>query len=261
MTYEFSPVTDEPRERRPITDFIPWMRCTELIVNGELRRPGKLLIVRPLKMIEDYRPLQEGQDPNKWRGKLTVVDVACLDPIDRAVTEMGEELPGFPAGTIFRNNVVKLGYLNKAFRDHVGGMVIGTIYPVKTQYPRPSIHWRDLFADEAAKARAQGFFKAFPQFFTPVPDPYEQRNQQAQPSTAAPSAATDPWATSNGAPGPASSAGSGYQQPDPWAQQAVQPVSPDPAQHANQGMSTIEQIRQAAVVNAQGQAQSGEPPF
>lgn len=260
MTYEFSPVVDEPREKRPMTDFIPWMRCTELPT-----RPGKLLIVRPLKMIEDYRPLPEGADPNKWRGRLTVVDVACLDPIDKAFTELGEELPGFPPGTIFRNNVVKLGFLNKAFRDHVGGMVIGTVYPVKTQYPRPSIYWRDLYQDEAAKARAQGFFKAFPQFFTPVPDPYEQRNQQAQAAqgapVAAPSAATDPWATSNGAPGPATGQGSGYQQPDPWAQQAAQPVSPAPAQHANQGLSTIEQMKRAAALNAQGAPQEGEPPF
>jgi len=234
--YQFSQVTDEPKEKRPITDFIPWMRCTETA-----SRPGRLLIVRPLKMIEDYRPLPEGADPNKWRGKLTVVDVACLDPIDRAFTELGEELPGFPPGTIFRNNVVKLGYLNKAFRDHVGGMVIGTVYPVKTQYAKPAIHWRDMFADEAAKARARSFFQAFPQFFTPVPDPYEQRQQATQ---SAPAATAAP-------------AANGWNQPDPWVtQNGAQPVAPAQAQDPRVGLSALEQMRQAAATGAQG-----EPPF
>jgi hypothetical protein len=110
---------------------------------------------------------------------------------------------------------------------------------VKTQYAKPAIHWRDMFADEAAKARAKSFFQAFPQFFTPVPDPYEQRQQATQ---SAPAATATP-------------AANGWNQaPDPWAQQPAQAVAPAQAQDPRVGMSALEQMRQAAATGTQGEA-------
>lgn len=250
MTYEFTPVVEQNFEKRDPSEFLPWARCAERkTASGVI--PGKLLIVRPLEAIEDYRPLKEGEDPNKWRGKLIVVDAALLDEIQYIPDNgLGQELPGFKAGTIFRNNTVKLGFLNKAFRDMIGGLCIGTVYtqPPKQQGFQPSIHWRDLALDEAAKARGKSFLQAFPDFLIPVK---MQQFTAAEPQQAAPQPAVDHTAPIAAAP-----QGGWQGQPDPWAQNASAPVSPG---HPGQGMSTIQQLK--AAQSAQGQPQSEDPPF
>lgn len=256
--YEFSPVVEQSHEKRDRSEFLPWARCAERKTASGHVIPGKMLLVRPLEVVDDTRPLREGEDPNKWRGKLVIVDAALLDALPYIPDNgLGEELLGFAAGTIFRNNTVKLGYLNKAFREMVGKLCIGTVYtqPPKEQGFQPSIHWRDLALDETAKARGRSFLQAFPDFLIPVP---MQQFTPAVPQQAPPQQG---YGQPQGAPAPVSPAPGGWAQSpgDPWAQQASQPVSPAPG-HPNAGMSTLDQLRQAAQV-AQGQQQPQDPPF
>lgn len=266
MTFpEFTPVVEQSYEKRDPSEFLPWRRCVERKTQSGQFVPGKLLIVRPLEAIEDYRELSDEQKAKKargeevWRGKLIVVDVALLDALPYIPDDgMGNELMGFAAGTIFRNNTVKLGYLNKAFREMIGGMCIGTVYaqPPKQTGFQPSIHWRDMANEDAAKARGRSFLQAFPDFLIPVKAQFTPAATPAQ-NIAVPVS-----------PAPQ---GNGYQQPDPWSsasagapasewgvQQAAQPVSPAP-QHPNAGMNTLEQLKAAR--NAQGQSQEQDPPF
>lgn len=247
MTFpEFTPVVEQSYEKRDPSEFLPWMRCTETP-----HRPGKLLIVRPLQMIDDFRPLPEGADPNKWRGQLCIVDVACLDPIEPAFTELGEQLPGHPAGAQFRNNTIFLGHLNKAFRNYIGKTCLGTVFTMPSGYAKPAVHWRDLSQDANAVQRARSFSAAFPDFFVPVAAQFtevqpQQQQRPPQAQTAPVSPAPGGWAQSPG---------------DPWAQNGAQAVAPAQG-HPNQGMSTIDQLRQEAQQRgAQGQQQSQDPPF
>lgn len=249
--FQFTPVVEQSYDKRDPSEYLPWKRCTQTP-----NRPGKLLIVRPLKMIPDFRQLTEEQKARKaqaeaqgkefWRGDLCVADIACLDPIEPAYTDLGEALRGFDPGHQWRGETIMLGYLNAAFKDYIGKTLIGTVYPQKTQFPQPAIKWIDLAADEGAVNRARQFLMAFPNFLIPVAATITPM-VQSQPAHSTPAPAT---------PAPQ---GSGYQQPDPWAQQAAQPVSPAPG-HPNAGMSTIDQLKLAAQ-NAQGQGQPQEPPF
>lgn len=249
MTFpEFTPVVEQNYEKRDPGEYLPWKRCTRT-----QHREGKLLIVRPLKMIKDFRPLTDEQKAKEargeevWRGDLCVADIACLDPIEPAFTELGEQLRGFPAGHQWREETIMLGYLNAAFKDYIGKTLIGTVYPQQTKYPQPAIRWQDLAGDETSVNRARQYLIAYPDFLIPraaaiVPVVQAAPQGHAAPAAAAPTA-------------------SGYQQPDPWAQGASQPVSPAPQQHPNAGMSTVDQLRLLAAQNAQGQPQQQDPPF
>ena len=238
---DFTPVAEVQFEKRDPSEFLPWMRCTETQY-----RAGKLLIVRPLKMIDDFRKLPEGADPSKWRGQLCVADIACLDPIDPAQDEQGAPLPGFPAGSQFRDNTIYLGYLNGAFKNYIGATCVGTVYTVPSGYAKPAVRWRDLSGDASAVQRARNFLISFPDFLIPRAAQITPMQQQAPQGHAAPV---------SGQPG-----GNAYGGGDPWAQAAPRAVSPAQQQHPSQGMSTLEQMR-AAQNGAAGQWQDGEPPF
>lgn len=256
--FQFTPVVEQSYEKRDPREYLPWKRCTRTA-----HREGKLLIVRPLKMIADFRPLTDEQKAKQtrgeevWRGDLCVADIACLDPIEPAFTELGEQLRGFPAGHQWREETIMLGYLNAAFKDYVGKTCIGTVYPQQTKYPQPAIRWQDMAADETSVNRARQYLIAFPDFLIPraaaiVPVVAPQPSPQAlgmQPSQQG-------WGAPQGyaTGGPVTPPPQGYQQPDPWTQGASQPVSPAPAQHPNAGMSTIEQLKAAA-------QQAQDPPF
>lgn len=247
MTFpEFTPVVEQSFDKRDPSEFIPWMRCTDTPY-----RPGKLLIVRPLQMIDDFRPLPVGADPNKWRGQLCVADVACLDPIEPAQDEQGAPLIGYPPGTQFRNQTIFLGYLNGAFKNYIGKTCLGTVYTVPSGFAKPAVKWRDLSGDPHAPDRARKFFQAFPDFLIPtaaqITPVVAQAPQYQQP------------AQGYAAPVSPAPQGSWQGQPDPWAQ--GQPQNVAPAQHPNQGLSTLEQLKAEAQRGAQGQFQSQDPPF
>ena len=262
MTFpEFTPVVEQSYEKRDPGEYLPWKRCTRTA-----HREGKLLIVRPLKMIADFRPLTDEQKAKQargeevWRGDLCVADIACLDPIEPASTELGETLRGFPAGHQWREETIMLGYLNAAFKDYIGKTCIGTVYPQQTKYPQPAIRWQDLAGDEASVNRARQYLIAFPDFLIPRAAAIVPVVQQSPPQQG--------WGAPQGyaTGGPVTPPPQGYQQSDPWAQGASAPVSPGPqgaAQHPGAGMSTIEQLKQlkAAAQGAQGQPQSQDPPF
>lgn len=264
-------VPDEERKRdRDPNEFIPWTRITEMVTPRGVR-PGKLLIVRPLKQIEDFRK----RDDDGWKGTLVVADIACLDPIEPAQDEYGMPLPGFPAGHQFRNQVVFPGFLNKAFRSYVDKTLLGLTYLGPNTKGKPPFMWRDLSGDQNAVMRAQQFFATHPEFLVPVidevqPDPVQQgyapapqQGYQYQ---------QDPWAQQQqlvqGQPqapvAPPAYPQQGYGQPAQM-QQAPQsappmaaPVSPAAAQRP---LNTLDQLRQHRETNHHGQPQSSDTPF
>jgi hypothetical protein len=230
----FTPVVpQEERKKENPTGHIPWMRVTELVTPRGVR-PGKLLIVRPIKQIEDFRK----KDQEGWKGTLVVADVACLDPIEAAMDEYGMELPGFPPGHQFRDQVVFPGYLNGAFRSYCGNTLIGTVFLGPNTKGKPPIMWRDLSADASAVARGQQFFMAHPEFLIPV----EGTFQSTEPGQAT---------TSSGQP----AVQQGYQQPDPWATAPQSPAAPQPT------ANTLEQLKQYRETNHHGQPQAPVVPF
>lgn len=228
--HEFTPVAAQDEKRDP-NEFIPWMRCAEMVTPRGLR-PGKVLVVRPLQQIDDFRPIQADRDPNAWRGKLTIADVACLDAIDAAQDEYGMPLPGFPAGHQFRDQVVFPGFLNKAFRNYVGKTLIGLVYLGPNTKGKPPLLWRDLGADPQAIARGQQFLAAFPDFLIPTAHQITQ--------------ATD------ATPAPAQNPGYGA---DPWVAQS-QPTSSPPQQNP---ANTLQQLQQWRA--QEGRQSDGPPPF
>lgn len=289
-------------EKRDPSEFVPWDRVAE-VVTPRGTRQGLVMIVRPLERIKDYRD----KDPeNDWK-TLVIADIAILDPIPPGVDQYQMPLPPIPAGSQWRNQLVFPGMLNKAWRDKIGGTLIGVVYfgqpkPMANgTMGKPPFLWRSLAQDEQQVRRGQGFMAARPEFLIPIPrvqpqqtaqdthvtaqqDPWSQplgqQPQYAQP-TAAPVQQYQPgWQQDpnqqypmmqqqpvQAAPVPqtAPPQGYGYQQPDPWAQAPAQPVAPAQTpvqQHPQQGMSTLEQLKQAAQqTNAQGQPQSQDPPF
>lgn len=226
----FATVVPQEEKKRDPNEFIPWMRCAEAVTPRGMRQ-GKLLIIRPLNQIEDFRPLKEGQDPNAWRGKLTVADVACLDPIEPSMDEYQMPLPGFEAGHQFRDQLVFPGYLNKAFKDYLGKTVIGIVYVgvAKSQNHKPPLHFRDLSKDAATVARGQKFLVAFPDFLIPKEAEFTSTEPAQNP---------------------------GYGQ-DPWAQGA-QPTSAPPRQTQGAALNTLQQMEQWRAAQA---AQSSNVPF
>lgn len=225
----FTTVVPQEEKKRDASEFIPWMRCAEANTPRGMR-PGKLLIIRPLEQIADFRPLPADRDPNAWRGKLTIADIACLDPIEPAQDEYGMPLPGFEAGHQFRNQVVFPGYLNGAFRDYVGKTVIGVTYLGPNTKGKPPIMWRDMSKDIPTVKRGEKFLAAFPEFLIPVKAQFTD---------------TQPAPTQN----------QGYGQ-DPWAQGAQSTSAPP--QQTQAALNTLQQMEQW---RAQQAAQSSDVPF
>lgn len=247
---EFTPVVEQQFEKRDPEEFMPWMRCAQTPY-----RAGKFLIVRPLRMIEDFRKPTEDQKAKAargekvWRPELCVADIACLDPIEPAVDEEGKPMKGFAAGHQWREETVFPGYLNRDFKAALGGTCIGTLKTEPSGFAKPSIKWVDLAHDQAAVNRARQFLIAFPDFLIPVA-------AKIVPVTDPKQNLTEAWQQAGGAaPAPAGPTGGWTQGPtDPWAQGGSQPVAPARAAP----MSTLDQLKS---YNAQGKAQEGEPPF
>jgi hypothetical protein len=222
----FTTVVPQEEKKRDASEFIPWMRCAEMVTPLGLR-PGKVLIIRPLEQIEDFRPPKEGQDPSAWRGRLTIADIACLDPIDPTVDPTyGTPIPGFAAGTQFRDQVVFPGYLNKAFREYLGKTVIGLVYLGVNTKGKPPLHFRDLSAQPEVVTRGQRFLVAFPDFLIPKKAEFTSTEPAQNP---------------------------GYSQ-DPWTQSAVPQSAPPAARPAN----TLQQLEQWRAAQEQ---QPTDPPF
>lgn len=157
-------------------------------------------------------------------------------------------MKGFPPGHMWREETVFPGFLNRDFKAAIGGTCIGTLKTEPSGFAKPSIKWVDLASDPAAIDRAKKFLIAFPDFLIPVaaaivPAQHSQPGQN--------------YATGTMAQAPQQV----YPTSDPWAQGPAQPVSPAPQGHPNTGMSTIDQLKQAASQNAQGQPQHQDPPF
>jgi hypothetical protein len=307
-------------DKRDPSEYVPWDRIAE-VVTPRGNRPGCVMIVRPLERIKDFR----SKDPEDDWKTLVVADIAILDAIPSTPDQFGIMLPPIPGGSQWRNQTVFPGMLNKAWRDKIGGTLIGVIYygqPKPTAQGtmgKPPFLWRSLSQDANQVRRGQGFMAARPEFLIPVPrvnpapvaSGSDAWGQQMTPAAPAP-VVQEPWAhlgpaptyapqptqpayapqeqwqqvpgaamnqvlqplapatpvyqpqPVQAAPVPASAppAPQGYQQPDPWAQGPAQAVAPAQTQHPNQGMTTLQQIQQAAAqVNHQGQPQNGEPPF
>jgi hypothetical protein len=253
-------------EKRDPNSFLNWKRVAEIQTPRGLR-PGKLLVVRPLKVIDEFRK----EERDKWLAKgtwvpsLTVADIACLDVIEPMQDEYGMPVPGFEAGHQFRDQVVFPGYLNKAFAKYVGKTLIGVTYEGENTKGKPPIMFRDLSGDPGAVSRGQRFLAARPEFLVPVEAQFveaapEQWNGASgyQGNPNAPQQGSRPVMYTQHDPTPQQQ----YQQPDPWAQ-ASNPVSAQPVSPAQTApsLSTLDQLRQANQVNAQGQPQSDTPPF
>lgn len=151
MTSPFTTVTDKPSNEDRI--YLPVARCK-----------GKLLIVRPLKyqdkdFITTHAP--EGTDA-------VFIDAALLDPIHAAMNEDDEEMPGFAAGTQFRDQVILQGYLKGTFKRYLGQTLIGTIYKGVPTKGKPPLMWQDLSGDAGCVQRGQQFLIAHPEFLVPV---------------------------------------------------------------------------------------------
>ena len=150
MTSPFTTVSDKPAEDRI---YLPVARCK-----------GKLLIVRPLKyekegVVTIHAP--EGTDA-------VYIDAALLDPIFPAVNEEGEELPGFAAGTQFRDQMILQGYLKGTFKKYIGQTLIGSVYRGPATKGKPPIMWQDLSTDADCVTRGQQFLIAHQEFLVPV---------------------------------------------------------------------------------------------
>lgn len=267
--------TESNAKRRDPSEMLDFKRIVELDTPRG-KRPGKLIIVRPLEKIRDWRET----DPEKAWKTLVVADIAVLEGVPSTPDEFGQPLPPIAPGTIYRNLVIFPGMLCKAWRDQVGNTLIGVLYLGPNEKGQPPFLWRSLAKVQAATDLGRRFIVRFPNFLIPVPrEPEAAANAEQW--------ATDPWgnaappATPVSPPAPApwdqpqpvspAPAGGGHQQADPWAsasagaassawgaQQGAQPVSAAPA-HPNQGINTLEQLK--AQKNAQGSWQEGEPPF
>lgn len=150
MTSPFTAVVQqEPGDRL----YLPWARSK-----------GKLLIVRPLKyqkegFITTHAP--EGTD-------VVYADVALLDPIRPATDEDDNDLPGFDAGTQFRNQTILPGYLKGTFKRYIDKTLIGMVYKGVATKGKPPLMWEDLSGNAECASRGQQFLIAHPEFLIPV---------------------------------------------------------------------------------------------
>ncbi len=287
--------TESNTKRRDPSEYLDFKRIVEL-KTPKGTRPAKLIIVRPLEKIKDYRET----DPDMAWKTLVVADIAVLEAVPGAFDEFGEPLPAIVPGAMFRNQTIYQGMLCKAWRDQIGNTLIGVLYYGPNEKGQPPFLWRSLAKVPAATNLGQRFMMRFPQFLIPVPREPEAAaaaEQWSSPSTGASASewgtqpgtqAADPWAQPQGspvtmeqgwgqpagqapqhqqqpaqtAPAPVSPApqGLGYASTDPWAQGPAQSVAPA-QHHPQQGMSTLDQLKAAAQQGLQGQPQSQDPPF
>lgn len=133
--------------------YIPIRRCR-----------NKLLIARPLKYQKEGFITKNAPDGTD----VVFVDYALLDAMPEAVNEMGETLPGFPAGQQFRDQSVLQRYLIGTFKRYIGHTLIGTIYFGPATQGMPPIMWQDLSDAPDMVARGQQFLAAHPEFLIPV---------------------------------------------------------------------------------------------
>jgi hypothetical protein len=261
--------TESNSSKRDPSEILDFKRIVELDTPRG-KRPGKLIIVRPLDKIKDWRET----DPDMAWKTLVVADIAVLEAIPAAIDEYQNTIPAIPAGAMFRNQIIFPGMLCKAWRDQIGNTLIGVLHLGPNEKGQPPFLWRSLAKVSAATDLGRRFMMRFPQFLIPVPrepeaaaaaeqwatDPW---GQSAAPVTAAAPAlaSSDPWgqaqpAQSHAAPVSAPPQGGWTQTDDPWAQAPAAAVTP--AQAAP--MNTLQQI-QAAQRNAQGAPQLEDPPF
>lgn len=275
--FDDTPTENLGGEKRDPSEYVPWTRVAE-VKTPRGTRPGLVMIVRPTERIRDYR---DKNPENDWK-TLVIADIAILDPIGPGADEYGMPLDAIPAGSQWRNQTVFPGMLNKAWRDKIGGTLIGIVYMGEAKptaqgtMGKAPFLWRSLSQDANQVSRGQRFFAARPEFLIPIPretppsaasqpgpDPWAAQDQYYQQHSVHP-AQTDAWAQQQPAqtlPAQSQQApqGYGHQQPDPWAQSPSVRVSAAPQQN-QPGMSTLEQI-QAAARNAQGAQQNQDPPF
>jgi hypothetical protein len=151
VTNPFTTVTDKQDAGDRV--YLPVARCK-----------GKLLVVRPLKyekegVVTIHAP--DGTDA-------VFIDAALLDPINAAVNADDEELPGFEAGTQFRDQMILQAYLKGTFRRYLDKTLIGTIYKGVATKGNPPLMWQDLSGDPECVRRGQQFLMAHPEFLVPV---------------------------------------------------------------------------------------------
>lgn len=211
MTSPFTTVTDKAENTGP---YLPVARCK-----------GKLLIVRPISyqkegVVTIHAP--DGTDA-------VFIDAALLDQINPAVNTDDEELPGFAAGTQFRDQMILQGFLKGTFKRYLGQTLIGTIYKGVATKGNPPLMWQDLSADVNCVQRGQQFLLQHQEFLLPVAAAFAE---------AVPEVMGGPAGYS---PPPRPGAGSVYTQHEPGK---------GPAQN------TLDQMRAQAAANA-----SQEPPF
>lgn len=283
--------TESNSKRRDPSEILDFKRICE-IESPRGKRPGKLIIVRPLEKIKDWRET----DPDMAWKTLVVADIAVLEGVPAAVDEFQNPIPPIAPGAMYRNQVVFPGMLCKAWRDQIGNTLIGVLYLGPNEKGQPPFLWRSLAKVQAATDLGRRFMMRFPNFLIPVPrepeaaaaaeqwttdpwatpaspvpnqaqyatsysDPYATTSPTAPAVYGGPQhqPAPDPWAHTQGHPA------AREQQPDPWAQApaaGVAPAQAAPAQHPGQGMSTIDQLKLATQQqNHQGAPQQGEPPF
>jgi hypothetical protein len=269
-------VNAESGGKRDPNEFIPWDRVAE-VSTPRGTRPGLVMIVRPLELIKESQVKRTNNPDEDWK-TLVIADIAVLDAIPPGQDQYGMPLDAVAPGSQWRNQLVFPGMLNKAWRDKIGGTMIGVVFMGEarrldngTMGKRPFL-WRSLAQDPNQVRRGQGFMQARPEFLIPVPrqiQPPAQQTQYAQPDqgyaqayTQAPPA-PDPWAQqamsghirAQSAP-PAQQPqyqqqpAQGYAQPvsaapayqsDPWTQQAP------PASYAS---ATPQQVQQQAAMPA-----------
>jgi len=210
--------SDGGGEKRDPSEFVPWDRIAE-VVTPRGTRPGLVMIVRPVDKIKDFRTKDPAED---WK-TLVVADIAILDTIPPGQDQYGIPLPPIPAGSQWRNQLVFPGMLNKAWRDKIGGTLIGVVYMGQAaRMPngtmgKPPFLWRSLAQDAQQVQRGQGFMAARPEFLVPVPRVQQQPQHPVQ----------DQW-------GQAPQQPQAPMQPDPWAHLGPQPTYAPPVQQQPQ---------------------------
>lgn len=272
--------TESNRVRRDPSEILEFKRIVELDTPRGVR-PGKLIIVRPLEKIRDFRET----DPEMAWKTLVVADIAVLQAVPSMPDEFGQPLPPIAPGAMFRNQIIFQGMLCKAWRDQIGNTLIGVLYYGPNEKGQPPFLWRSLAQVSAATDLGSRFMMRFPQFLIPVPREPEAAAAAEPWASHAQPASQDPWAQPlqaqpvyqqqppQGHAQPVSTPPAPQEyQPDPWAGQVpaypqVAQSPPDPwastgvtPPHPMQGMSTLAQMK-AASQNAQGQPQAEDPPF
>ena len=225
----FPQFSDEPTEilgggeKRDPSEFIPWDRIAE-VKTPRGTRPGLTIIVRPLERIKEAdirgEKWRKENPDNDWK-TLVIADIAILDAIPPGYDQYQMPLPPVPAGSQWRNQLVFPGMLNKAWRDKIGGTLIGIVYLGEARpmangsMGKPPFLWRSLAQDQGQVQRGQRFFAAFPGFLVPVPRVNPAQNASGSDAWGQqPTMDQDPWAQPMG-----------HQQADPnhWSTHQQQP--------------------------------------